>query len=113
MEYSTHGIGDFRESCLQVRDSKGHTDCKLQYISHEIFKIRSLLSIIHNQFLAKCINKVLGTAGNDKLIRILVLQKMAETEKPDLIIGTSMGGMYIKPGNTSELIAYFAISRYG
>lgn len=40
MEYSTHGIGDFRESCLQVRDSKGHTDCKLQYISHEIFKIR-------------------------------------------------------------------------
>lgn len=40
MEYSTHGIGDFRESCLQVRDSKGHTDCKLQYISHEIFKVR-------------------------------------------------------------------------
>ena len=38
MEYSTHGIGDFRESCLQVRDSKGHTACKLQYISHEIFK---------------------------------------------------------------------------
>ena len=38
MEYSTHGIGDFRESCLQVRDSKGHTACKLQYISHEYLK---------------------------------------------------------------------------
>lgn len=40
MEYSTHGIGDFRESYLQVRDSNGHTACKLQYISHEIFKVR-------------------------------------------------------------------------
>ena len=38
MEYSTHGIGDFRESCLQVRDNNGHTACKLQYVSHEIFK---------------------------------------------------------------------------
>ena len=45
MEYSTHGIGDFRESCLQVRDSKGHTACKLQYISHEIFKGKKELKV--------------------------------------------------------------------
>lgn len=38
MEYSTHGLGDFRESCLQVRTQEGHTACGIQYISHEIIK---------------------------------------------------------------------------
>lgn len=37
-EYSTHGIGDFRESCIKVKDKNGHTACKLQYVSHEIYK---------------------------------------------------------------------------
>lgn len=38
MEYSTHGLGDFRESCLQVRTQDGHTACGIQYVSHEIIK---------------------------------------------------------------------------
>lgn len=42
-EYSTHGIGDFRESCLQVKDKNGHTACKLQYSSHEIYKGKKCL----------------------------------------------------------------------
>ena len=37
-EYSTHGIGDFRETCLAVKDSKGNTACKLQYSSHKIYE---------------------------------------------------------------------------
>ena len=37
MEYSTHGIGDFRETCLAVKDVNGHTACRLQYSSHSIF----------------------------------------------------------------------------
>lgn len=38
MEYSTHGIGDFRETALSVKDSNGNTTCKLQYESHKIYK---------------------------------------------------------------------------
>lgn len=38
MEYSTHGIGDFRESSIQVKDKNGHSQVKLEYKSHEIYK---------------------------------------------------------------------------
>lgn len=36
MEYSTQGIGDFRESCLQVRTEAGFRGASLSYVSHEI-----------------------------------------------------------------------------
>ncbi len=36
-EYSTHGVGDFRESCLKVRTSRGHEACSLVYVSHKIY----------------------------------------------------------------------------
>ena len=36
-EYSTHGVGDFRESCLKVRTSRGHEACSLVYASHKIY----------------------------------------------------------------------------
>lgn len=38
MEYSTHGIGDFRESCLCVKSKNGHSTCNLNYISHIIYE---------------------------------------------------------------------------
>lgn len=37
-EYSTHGIGDFRESSIRVIDKNGHSEVKLEYKSHEIYK---------------------------------------------------------------------------
>jgi len=43
MEFSTHGVGDFRESCLSVRTKTGHTACSLSYVSHEIYKGKPLL----------------------------------------------------------------------
>lgn len=36
-EYSTHGVGDFRESCLKVETSRGHEACSLVYRSHRIY----------------------------------------------------------------------------
>lgn len=42
-EYSTHGIGDFRESCLKIKDKDGHTACRLQYLSHQIYKGKKTL----------------------------------------------------------------------
>ena len=37
-EYSTNGIGDFRQTALSVKDIYGNTACKLQYVSHNIYK---------------------------------------------------------------------------
>jgi alpha-galactosidase len=37
-EYPVWGIGDYRETCLEILDSGGHSACKLQYESHNIFK---------------------------------------------------------------------------
>ena len=38
MEYSTHGIGDFRETALAIKDFNGNTTCKLRYCSHKIYE---------------------------------------------------------------------------
>lgn len=43
MEYSTGGIGDFRESCLEVQDKTGCTGCEILYKSHEIKKGKKML----------------------------------------------------------------------
>ncbi len=36
-EYSTAGVGDYRESCLSVRTPQGHRVCELAYLGYEIF----------------------------------------------------------------------------
>jgi len=43
MEYPTHGLGDFREDCLQVRTKEGHTAVSLSYVSHNIYKGKTKL----------------------------------------------------------------------
>lgn len=37
-EYSTHGIGDFREDCLAVETNAGHSAVQLAFVSHKIVK---------------------------------------------------------------------------
>lgn len=37
-EYSTFGIGDYRDSALKLRSEEGHTAGRLQYVSHDISK---------------------------------------------------------------------------
>lgn len=37
-EYPAGGLGDYRESCLEIRTAGGHAGAMLTYVSHEIFK---------------------------------------------------------------------------
>ncbi|MDE7221563.1 MAG: alpha-galactosidase [Oscillospiraceae bacterium] len=37
VEYSGHGLGDFRESCLRVETEEGYRSCGLTYLSHRIY----------------------------------------------------------------------------
>jgi len=49
-EYSTHGIGDFREACLAVKDINGNTACRLQYSSHKIYEGKEKLKDMPSTF---------------------------------------------------------------
>ncbi len=43
MEYSTHGIGDFREDSIAVEAESGHAAVKLSYCSHQIMRGKKTL----------------------------------------------------------------------
>ena len=36
MEYPAHGLGDYRESCINIRTEKGNVGLALSYVSHKI-----------------------------------------------------------------------------
>lgn len=38
MEYPTHGLGDYRETCFSVKTVEGYTACGLSYVSHKIYE---------------------------------------------------------------------------
>lgn len=37
-EYSANGLGDFRETCLAVKDANGNSVCGITYLSHKIYR---------------------------------------------------------------------------
>lgn len=44
MEYSCGGVGDYRESCIEIRNSAGYRGCEFFYKSHEIKKGKGKLA---------------------------------------------------------------------
>ncbi|HCW52738.1 MAG TPA: alpha-galactosidase [Clostridium sp.] len=50
MEYSTNGIGDFRQTAFSIRDEKGNTMSKLRYLSHEIYSGKKKLEGLPSTF---------------------------------------------------------------
>lgn len=43
-EYSSHGVGDYRESSIRVKSGGGHSAVCLTYVSHEIYKGKPALA---------------------------------------------------------------------
>ena len=69
MEYPTHGLGDYRETCLSVKTKEGHTVCGLSYVSHKIYEGKIELAGLPATFAAEkecmtleltCKDEVLG-----------------------------------------------------
>lgn len=85
MEYSTHGLGDFRESCLQVRTKGGHTACKIQYISHEIIKGKPSLPGLPTTFGSKEECTTLNLTCMDLVLNIQVILTYTVFENIDAI----------------------------
>ena len=69
-------LGEFDKPLMAALGVAVHIDRSSRIFSHLGTRLlagisQTLLGIIHNQFLAKGIDEVLGSAGNDKLIWIL------------------------------------------
>ncbi|MGG7143159.1 alpha-galactosidase [Clostridium nigeriense] len=79
-EYSTHGIGDFRESCLRVKDKNGHTACRLQYSSHKIYKGKKSLKGLPSTFGDdnSCTSLEITCLDNDLNLEVVLLYSVFE-----------------------------------
>ena len=49
-EFSTSGIGDYREPCLKICDEFGGTACEVKYLSHKIYKGKPKIAGIPSTF---------------------------------------------------------------
>ncbi|HHX61117.1 MAG TPA: alpha-galactosidase [Epulopiscium sp.] len=85
MEYPTHGLGDFRESCLQVKTKDGHTACGLQYVSHEITKGKPKLKELPATFANEDECTTLQLKCMDHLLNLEVVLMYTVFENLDVI----------------------------
>ncbi|HHX12881.1 MAG TPA: alpha-galactosidase [Clostridiales bacterium] len=85
MEYSTHGVGDFRESAISVKDKNGHTACSLSYVSHIIYKGKQKLAGLPATFASEEECTTLELTCEDKTLQLQVILTYNVFEKLDVI----------------------------
>ena len=67
MEYPAHGLGDYRESCINIRTEKGNVGLALSYVSHKITEGKDGLEGLPASF---------GKAGECETLEILCEDKV-------------------------------------
>ena len=67
MEYPAHGLGDYRESCINIRTEKGNVGLALSYVSHKITEGKDGLEGLPASF---------GKAGECEILEILCEDKV-------------------------------------
>ncbi len=67
MEYPAHGLGDYRESCINIRTEKGNVGLALSYVSHKIAEGKDGLEGLPASF---------GKAGECETLKILCEDKV-------------------------------------
>ena len=84
-EYSTHGLGDYREDCLAVKDAGGHFACSLSYTGHQIYKGKKALEGLPATFGKEEDCASLEIIGMDKTLNLEVTLVYTVFEKLDVI----------------------------
>lgn len=84
-EYSTHGLGDYREDCLAVKDVNGHFACSLSYVGHEIYKGKKKLEGLPATFGSEEECTTLELVGMDKVLKLEVTLVYTVFENLDVI----------------------------
>ncbi len=85
MEYPTGGIGDYRESCLDVRNEKGQMGCELFYVSHEIYDGKKKLERLPASFGTKEEVQTLEITLEDRILGVQAVLAYSVFEKEDVI----------------------------
>ncbi len=84
-EYSSHGVGDFRESSLKIRTMAGHAASSLVYVSHEIQKGKGKLAGLPATFGNEAEVTTLTVTCTDPAIGVNVELSYSAFEKVDVI----------------------------
>lgn len=85
MEYSTHGLGDFREDCICVRTKDGHTAVSLSYVSHSIYAGKPKLDGLPATFGTAEECTTLDIVCRDMVLNLEVVLRYSVFEKVDAI----------------------------
>ncbi len=85
MEYSPHGVGDYRESSIRVKTKSGHSAVLLTYVSHEIYKGKKKLEGLPATFGTEDEVTTLAITCEDKVIGLKAVLEYSVFEKVDAI----------------------------
>lgn len=73
MEYTGHGLGDYREGTLMVRTMGGHTGVALSYVSHRIYDGKEPLTGLPATFGQQETCKTLEITCEDRVLNLQVI----------------------------------------
>lgn len=73
MEYTGHGLGDYREGTLTVKTLKGHTAVSLSYVSHRIYDGKEALAGLPATFAQEDACKTLEITCEDPVLHLQVI----------------------------------------
>ena len=85
MEYPTGGIGDYRESCLNVRNEAGQMGCEIHYVSHEIYNGKKALKGLPASFGTEDEVQTLDILCEDEVLGLQVVLSYSVFEKENVI----------------------------
>ena len=85
MEYPTGGIGDYRESCLNIRNAAGNMGCELHYTGHEIYKGKKRLKGLPASFATEDEAETLEITLKDADLDLEVVLSYTAFEKENVI----------------------------
>lgn len=84
-EYSTWGVGDYRESCLNIRNSDGYMGCELFYDSYRIFDGKPELEGLPSTFCGNTGGQTLEITCVDPVLNIRVILRYSIFDDVDVI----------------------------
>ena len=86
-EYPASGTGDFRDTCLCVRDENGHRVSRLQYVSHRIISGKPTLGGMPATFAGSSGEaQTLEITLADRILKLRILLRYSIFEDSDAII---------------------------
>ena len=85
MELPCGGVGDYRESCLNIRNEEGRMGCEVTYVSHEIYKGKKKLEGLPASFGKEDEVETLDITCRDEILGLTAVLSYSVFEKENVI----------------------------